>query len=68
MTVLPILLLADCGGSGAAPTPPTSPTPTVTASAYILPDAVSLNDQAFGDDSPATANSCERLTRSRWAV
>lgn len=62
VTVLPILLLADCGGSGAAPTPPTSPTPTVTASAYILPDAVSLNDQAFGDE-PIVIYKSERL---RW--
>jgi len=44
VTVLPILLLADCGGNGVAPTPSPSPTPTVTASAYILPGAVSLNE------------------------
>ena len=62
VTALPILLLADCGGNSVAPTPPTSPTPTVTASAYILPDAVSLNDQAFGDE-PIVIYKSERL---RW--
>ena len=62
LTALPILVLADCGGSGVAPTPPIIPTPTVTASAYILPDAVSLNDGAFGDE-PIVIYKGERL---RW--
>jgi hypothetical protein len=62
VTVLPILLLTGCGGNGVAPTPPPSPTPTVTASAYILPDAVSLNDWAFGDE-PIVIYKSERL---RW--
>jgi len=59
---LPLLLLADCGGTGVTPTPPTSPTPSVTASAYILADAVSLNDRAFGDE-PIVIYKGERL---RW--
>ena len=43
--------------------PPTSPTPpTVTANAYILPDAVSLDDFAFGDE-PIVIYKGERL---RW--
>ena len=64
LTVLPVLLLVDCGGNGVAPTPtPTpSPTPTVTANAYILPGAVSLNDWAFGDE-PIVIYKSERL---RW--
>lgn len=43
-------------------TPPTSPTPAVTASAYILPDAVSFGDRAFGDE-PIVIYKGERL---RW--
>ena len=62
VTALLILLLADCGGNGVAPTPPTSPTPTVTANAYILPNAVSMNDWAFGDE-PIVIHQSERL---RW--
>jgi hypothetical protein len=27
-----------------------------------------LQNQAFGDGSPGTVKSCERRTRSRWAV
>ena len=45
--------------------PPSSPTPSptlVTASAYILPDAVSLGDWAFGDE-PIVIYKSERL---RW--
>ncbi len=62
VTVLPILLLAGCGGNGGAPTPSPTPTPTVTANAYILPGAVSLNDRAFGDE-PIVVYKSERL---RW--
>ena len=62
VTALPILWLTGCGGNGVAPTPPPSPTPTVTASAYILLDAVSLNDWAFGDE-PIVIYKSERL---RW--
>src|SRR5262245_22451364 len=62
VSALPIVLLADCGVNGVAPTPPTSPNPTVTANAYILPDAVSLNDRAFGDE-PIVIYKGERL---RW--
>jgi len=44
--------------------PPASPTPapTVTASAYILPNAVSLGAFAFGDE-PIVIHKGERL---RW--
>ena len=45
---------------GPSPTP--TPTPTVTANAYILPNAVSLNDFAFGDE-PIVIFPNERL---RW--
>src|SRR5438309_7886813 len=31
-------------------------------------DPVAAQGQAFGDGSPETASSCERRTRSRWAV
>lgn len=47
------------------PTPPTSPTPpapVVTASAYIVPNAVSMNNWAFGDE-PVVIHKGERL---RW--
>jgi len=48
------------------PVPPTSPTPPpqtpVTANAYILPNAVSQNDWAFGDE-PVVIHKGERL---RW--
>jgi plastocyanin len=58
------LFLAGGGGNGVTPTPPSSPnpSPTVTASAYILPNAVTLNDQAFGDE-PIVIYKSERL---RW--
>ena len=49
--VLTMLLMAGCNESDAMRMPPMSPTPSptpVTASAYILPDAVSLGDLAFG--------------------
>ena len=41
---------------------PAGPTPAVTASAYVLPGAVSLNDVAFGDE-PIVIYRSERL---RW--
>ena len=62
VTALTMLMMPGCGGNGATPMPPISPTPTVTASAYILPDAVSLNDWAFGDE-PIVIYKSERL---RW--
>ncbi len=66
VTTVSTLLLAGCGGNGVTPTPPGSPspipTPTVTASAYILPNAVTLNDGAFGDE-PIVIYKSERL---RW--
>ena len=52
VTALTMLLMAGCGGNGARPPVGPSPSPTpVTASAYILPDAVSLGDWAFGDEA-----------------
>jgi plastocyanin len=58
------MLMAGCGGNGV--TPPGSPTPipapAVTANAYILPGAVSMNDWAFGDE-PVVIHKGERL---RW--
>jgi plastocyanin len=64
--LLTALLTPGCGGSDAPrPSPLPSPTPSpapVTASAYILPDAVSKGDMAFGD-KPIVINRGERL---RW--
>jgi plastocyanin len=59
-----MLLMGGCGGKDAMRMPPTGPpSPThVTASAYILPDAVSLGDWAFGDE-PIVIYKSERL---RW--
>jgi len=63
MTALTMLLMAGCGGNGAMPPSGPSPSPTlVTASAYILPDAVSLGDWAFGDE-PVVIHKGGRL---RW--
>jgi plastocyanin len=62
ITTLAMLSMAGCGGNE---TPPTSPTPSptlVTATAYILPDAVSRRDWAFGDE-PVVIYKGERL---RW--
>jgi plastocyanin len=56
------LLLAGCNGNNVTPSPPAGPTQAVTASAYILPNAVTLNDQAFGDE-PVVIYKSERL---RW--
>ena len=60
-----MLLMAGCGEDDGMRMPPSSPTPSptpVTASAYILPDAVSLGDYAFGDE-PIVIYTSERL---RW--
>ena len=59
-----MLLMAGCGGNGDMPPAGPSPSPPtlVTASAYILPDAVSLGDWAFGDE-PIVIHKGERL---RW--
>ena len=70
MTTLTRVLMAGCGGSDTprspgspTPTPTPAPSPTVaTANAYILPDAVSLGDWAFGDE-PIVIHKGERL---RW--
>jgi plastocyanin len=64
ITTLTMLLMAGCDGNDTppnSPTPPPAP-PSVTASAYILPDAVSKNDWAFGD-KPIVIYRGERL---RW--
>jgi plastocyanin len=60
--VLALLSMAGCDGNSFMPLPPTSPTPPVTASAYILPGAVSLDEWAFGDE-PIVIHRNERL---RW--
>ena len=55
--------MAGCGGNDGMPAPPSGPSPTpVTASAYILPNAVSMGDWAFGDE-PVVVYTGERL---RW--
>jgi len=57
--------MAGCGEDDGMRMPPSSPTPSptpVTASAYILPNAVSLGDLAFGDE-PILIYKSERL---RW--
>jgi plastocyanin len=70
VTTSAMLLMAGCGGNDtprtpSSPTPPPAPPPTqapVTANAYILPDAISKGDWAFGD-KPIVINKGERL---RW--
>ena len=59
-TVLTMLLVAACAGQPAAPTPPPGDAPT--ANAYILPGAVDLGANAFGDE-PVVIHKGERL---RW--
>ena len=62
-TAFAIVSMAGCDGNEARR--PTGPTPLpapVTANAYILPDAVSLGDWAFGDE-PIVIYRGERL---RW--
>lgn len=62
---LAVLSMAGCGGNTPMPMPPGGPSPSptpITASAYILPNAVSLNDRAFGDE-PIVIHQGERL---RW--
>jgi plastocyanin len=61
---LALLSMTACGGYDTTPMPTVpSPSPApVTASAYILPSAVSLNDRAFGDE-PVVIYQSERL---RW--
>ena len=64
-TALTMLLMAGCGEDDGMRMPPSGPTPlptSVTANAYILPDAVSLDDLAFGDE-PIVIYKSERL---RW--
>ena len=54
--------MAGCGGSDTPRMPAPTPLPSSTANAYILPDAVSKNDWAFGDE-PVVIFRGERL---RW--
>lgn len=64
VTTLTMVLMAGCGGND-TPRPPGTPTPSpplATANAYILPDAVSQGDWAFGDE-PIVIFKGERL---RW--
>jgi plastocyanin len=63
-SALAMLSMVACGGTGMPMTPssPTPPPTPVTASAYILPGAVSLGDLAFGDE-PIVIYKSERL---RW--
>ena len=61
LSTLTSVSIAGCGGAEAPPMPG-SPTPTVTANAFILPGAVSLGDSAFGDE-PVVVHQGERL---RW--
>jgi plastocyanin len=59
------LMTAACGGHDSQPTPmaPTPPPPAgATANAYILPDATTLGNFAFGDE-PVVIHKGERL---RW--
>ena len=57
MTVSAMLLTAACGGKTLAPSPSPSPSPvpnpgeTPTANVYILPGAVNLGPNAFGDEA-----------------
>ncbi len=60
-----MLLMTGCSGNDALRMPPPGPSPSptpVTASAYILPDAVALGHLAFGDE-PIVIYKGERL---RW--
>ena len=58
--MLPGVWIVACSST---PTPGSpTPDPVVTASAYILPGAVTLNDWAFGDE-PVVIYAHERL---RW--
>jgi plastocyanin len=62
VTTLAMLSMVSCSRNAEPlPTNPT-PMPLVTASAYILPGAVSMNDWAFGDE-PVVIYTSERL---RW--
>ena len=67
MTALAFLLVVACG-QYTMPTPPTpTPTPTPspsvpTANVYILPGAVNLGANAFGDE-PVVVHKGERM---RW--
>jgi plastocyanin len=53
MMAVATLTTAACGGDKmpVPPMAPTPPAPTTTANVYILPDAVSLGANAFGDEA-----------------
>ncbi len=58
-----ILLFAGCGGQPpSSPTPPVPPAEPTIANAYILPGAMNLGANAFGDE-PVVVYRQERL---RW--
>lgn len=59
---LALISLGACGGETTPPGSPAPAPPVGTANAYILPNAVTLNDWAFGD-KPVVIFSGERL---RW--
>ena len=52
LLLMPLMMVAAaCGSNDKMPTQPTEPPPvTVTANVFILPDAVSLKNWAFGDE------------------
>ena len=60
-TALATLLLAGCS-NGSLPASPTPPVEAVTANAYILPGAIDMGMNAFGDE-PVVIHQGERL---RW--
>jgi plastocyanin len=58
VTAFAVVLTAACGGT----TMPTSPTDAPIANAYILPGAIAMGPNAFGDE-PVVIHKGERL---RW--
>jgi plastocyanin len=61
MTGVIALMIGGCGGNdGTPPLGPTPPAMVATANAYILPNAVSLGSEAFGDE-PLVIYNEERL-------
>lgn len=64
ITGIAILILTACGSGTMSPSPSPAPSPQkpVDANAYILPGAVNLGANAFGDE-PVVIHKGERL---RW--
>lgn len=62
MTAVTILILAGCGSNTLAPSPTPTPTPqdAPIANVYILPGAVNMGANAFGDE-PVVIHKGERL-------